>query len=102
MSLSKKTVLKVCLVIFIILCLGYCGKINEDHNKVRYANGPVYVETNDIGCNKYQYYNSEFYKCPKSLGEISHFEERRSCGKSSCINQVPVVSEDNDVSIPSN
>lgn len=40
-----------------------------------YSKGPIHVKTNELGCEKYEYYNSSYWKCPEELN-INSIEER--------------------------
>ncbi len=66
-------------------------KMNTEKNNEVYKNGEVFLYKNEVGCSKFKYYESIYYRCPKEMN-INNFEEdySYSCGKSTCKKTVSI------------
>lgn len=54
---------------------------------------PYVLEVNSIGCTKYLFKGDRYWVCPKDLN-INSIESSHACGKSTCTDQEPVISEE--------
>lgn len=54
---------------------------------------PYVLEVNSIGCTKYLFKGDRYWVCPKDLN-INSIETSHACGKSTCTDQEPVISEE--------
>jgi len=63
-------------LVAIIVIVGFLAAFNRPPLP-DYSKGPLLVETNELGCKKYDYYDSSYWKCPEELN-INSIEERVS------------------------
>ncbi len=61
--------------VLIVVAVGVYATIYNKPEPPDYSKGPIQIETNELGCKKYNYYNSSYWKCPEDLG-INSIEER--------------------------